>query len=413
MTKSLFSVTLMLVAVCGGCGDSSSMMESDASPMIDGPTMRVCEPFQRPFEVDAQQYPFESCAHTTAVGLLHYIDAGPRDAAHTILMVHGNPTWSFLYRNIAKALIDDGHRVVIPDHIGMGMSDVPPASAFDYRPRSHADHLEDLVVALDLDNVTLVVQDWGGPIGLSMATKQPDRISRLLIMNTWAWSVNVDTPGDYHALVDWYNQAKQGGQVFPDFFCSLVLPGQSGLNASAADPTEGAVYDAVLAAYLAPHVDPVTGEYRTNEPCVPMQIFAESIIDDNAFQAEVEARLSTLRGRPYALLFGLSDALFGALRCDAGSATPCPGTSTCMCDPTLLPSRVDADCATASAEFHVCVEPDNSPRQPYPDRFIELLGAESLVLREGVPDSDHMIQEYAPDRVIEAIRSLLATSISP
>ena len=65
-----------------------------------------------------------------------------------------NPTWSFLYRNIAKAMLEDEHRVVALDHIGMGMSDVPPTSEFDYRPRSHAAHLEDLVVALDLRNVT-------------------------------------------------------------------------------------------------------------------------------------------------------------------------------------------------------------------------------------------------------------------
>jgi pimeloyl-ACP methyl ester carboxylesterase len=325
-------------------------------------------------------------------------------------MVHGNPTWSFLYRNIARELVSDGHRVVLPDHLGMGMSDVPSTSEFDYRPRSHARHLNELVVALDLDNVTLVVQDWGGPIGLDMATRQPDRIAGILIMNTWAWSIDADDPGEYHGLIDWYNQATQMAQVMPDFFCAMALPGQAAIMAAEADPTEGEVYDAVLAAYVSPAIDPVTGEYRTDEPCAPMQIFAESIVDDDAFQGEVETRLSALAGTPYALLFGLSDILFGALRCDADGSAPCPGTSTCTCDPVLLPSRVEADCATASADFHVCLEPDGSSLQPYADRFVELLGEDSLVMREVVPESDHMVQEDAPERVVEAIRALVAAA---
>lgn len=83
------------------------------------------ETFVRPFEVDPEDYPFASRVFRTAFGRIHYFDEGPRDADETILMVHGNPTWSFLYRNIAKAMIEDGHRVIALDHLGMGMSDVP------------------------------------------------------------------------------------------------------------------------------------------------------------------------------------------------------------------------------------------------------------------------------------------------
>lgn len=385
----------LVVWALGGCGDA---VENAGDP---------CEPLERPFDVDAQLYPFDSCAHETESGLLHYIDVGPKDAAHTVLMVHGNPTWSFLYRNIAKELVADGHRVVVPDHLGMGMSDIPSTSAFDYRPRSHARHLEDLLVALDLDSVTVVVQDWGGPIGLSVATRHPERIAGMLIMNTWAWSIDSQDPGDYHALIDWYFQAKLAALMIPDFFCALALPGQSALNAAAADPTKGELYEAVRSAYISPAINPDTGEYRTDEPCAPMQIFAESIVDDDAFQGEVEGRLSALEGKPYALLFGQSDILFGAQRCDVGSDTPCPGTSTCTCDPVLLPSRIEADCAGAPEEFHVCKEADGSVFDPYPERFIELLGEDSLVMREVVPDSDHMVQEDAPDRVVEAIRTLI------
>ena len=134
------------------------------------------------------------------------------------------------------------------------------------------------------------------------------------------------------------------------------------------------------------------------------------IIDDDAFQGEVEDRLGSLRGKPYSLLFGLSDILFGALRCDTASSPACPGSSSCTCDEELLPARVQGGCSSASPSFHVCVEPDGAIFEPYADRFVELLGAESLVRREVVPDSDHMIQEYAPERVIQALRDLLAES---
>jgi len=213
-------------------------------------------------------------------------------------MVHGNPTWSFLYRNIAKAMIEDGHRVVALDHLGMGMSDVPTTSEFDYRPRSHADNLEELVLALDLRNVTLVGQDWGGPIGLGMATRQPERISRMLIMNTWAWSIDADDPGVYHALTSWSAQAETLGGAVPTFFCELALPGQSMLNAAEADPRRGALFDRFLSAYLSPAIDVATDSFRYPEPCAPMQIFAESISDDDAFRGEAEGRLGSLRGKP-------------------------------------------------------------------------------------------------------------------
>jgi pimeloyl-ACP methyl ester carboxylesterase len=362
--------------------------------------------FVRPFTVDTDQYPFESCAFETAAGTLHYVDAGPKGAEHTVLMVHGNPTWSFLYRNIAQDLIVDGHRVVIPDHLGMGMSDVPPTSAFDYRPRSHAAHLRDLVETLDLTNVTLVVQDWGGPIGLDLATRHPERIGRVLIMNTWAWSVDVEEPGYAHQMVRWYEQVQMADSV-PDLFCRFMLPGQSELNALEADPSRGPVFDAVLAAYLSPHIVPETGAYRHDEPCAPMQIFAESIFDDNAFQAELEALMPALHGTPYALLFGQSDILFGAQRCDLEAEAACPGTATCACDPDLLPDRVEADCSTASEEYFVCFDETGEPLEPFADRFVDLLGADDLVARESIPTADHMVQEAAPERVTAAIRQLI------
>jgi haloalkane dehalogenase len=401
------AATFLLFAGMAGCG-SSPEEPTDTAALTNCETPGSAD-FVRPFSVDAEQYPFESCAFETDYGLLHYIDEGPRDAQHTVVMVHGNPTWSFLYRNIAKALVDDGHRVVVPDHLGMGMSDIPSTADFDYRPRSHSAHLEDLVDALDLQNVTVVSQDWGGPIGLGMATRQADRIRSLLIMNTWAWSIDPDEPGTDHQVVDWYDQASQTEQALPGWFCQFAFPGQSEIMAAEVDPTGGAVFEAVLDAYLSPHIDPDTGAYVTGEPCAPMQILAESILDDDAYQAEVEAGMTALAGKPYALLTGQSDILFGALRCDQDAESPCPGASTCACVEEVLPSRTAPDCATASADFHVCVQPDGSLIEPNADRFVALLGSGSLVHRVSIPEADHMVQEDAPDAVIEALRSLLAT----
>ena len=423
VTKTLAASVLLTALV--GCTDDATPANADGGDvlLVDGGAPDAARPdasgcvtpasatFTRPFDVDPADYPFRSCAFETASGTIHYVDDGPRDAAETILMVHGNPTWSCLYRNIARAMMEDGHRVVALDHLGSGMSDVPPTSSFDFRPRTHSALLEDLVVALDLSNVTLVVQDWGGPIGLGMATRQPDRIARVLIMNTWAWSVDREAPGPYHELISWYELASS---LPPTGFCAFVLPGQSELNAAAADPSRGALFSRVLDAYLSPAVDPITGDYVTSEPCAPMQIFAESIGDDDAFQGEVEAGLSALRGKPYGLLFGLADQLFGALRCDPDAASICPGESTCVCDEELLPSRVDGGCsAPTAAEFHVCLEPDGSPIIPYPARFIELLGGDALLFDRVVRDADHMVQEYAPDDVVQALRDLLSAETIP
>ena len=403
---------MLVLSACGGSAETATEPEptiSTGAPADTDCLTPAPATFVRPFDVDPEDYPFQSCAFETDAGRIHYFDEGPRDASETILMVHGNPTWSYLYRNIATAMIEDGHRVVALDHLGMGMSDVPPTAEFDYRPRSHADNLEDLVVALDLQNVTLVVQDWGGPIGLGMATRQPERISHLLIMNTWAWSIDPDDPGAYHELVDWTEQDIRFLGSTPTAFCDLALVGQSELTAAEADPSRGALYERVLAAYLAPAIDPVTGDYRTSETCAPMLIFAESIGEDDAFQGEVEARMENLHGTPYSLLFGLSDQLFGALRCDTDADQPCPAGTTCTCQDDLLPARIDRDCDNrAAGEFRICARPDGSIIDPYADRFEDILGSESLVSREVVRDADHMVQEWAPERVIQALRDLLA-----
>ena len=129
------------------------------------------------------EYPFESQLLDLDGVALHYLDEGPRDG-EPLLFVHGNPTWSFLWRNLVRAL-RGRYRCIAPDHIGCGLSDKP--EAYPYRLARHIENLEQLALHLDLERITLVVHDWGGPIGLGFAARHPERIARLVILNTAAF----------------------------------------------------------------------------------------------------------------------------------------------------------------------------------------------------------------------------------
>jgi pimeloyl-ACP methyl ester carboxylesterase len=113
----------------------------------------------------------------------HHIDEGPRDAEVTVLCLHGQPTWSYLYRRMVPVFLAAGHRVVAPDLFGFGRSDKPAEDAW-YTFDRHRDGLLRFVQDLDLHNVLLVVQDWGGCLGLTLPMAQPERFTRLLVMNT-------------------------------------------------------------------------------------------------------------------------------------------------------------------------------------------------------------------------------------
>lgn len=136
--------------------------------------------------IDREAYPFASHHLEVPAGRMHFIDEG---AGSPVVMIHGNPTWSFLYRHLIKRL-RSGYRCVAMDHIGFGLSDKPPD--WSYLPQEHARNLALLIEKLDLEQITLVVQDWGGPIGLSYAVDRPENVARLVIMNSWAWPVDRD-----------------------------------------------------------------------------------------------------------------------------------------------------------------------------------------------------------------------------
>ena len=126
-------------------------------------------------------YPFASHHLDVGPGRMHYVDEGE---GVPIVMVHGTPSWSFLYRHLIRGLSAD-FRCVAPDHLGFGLSDKP--EAFAYTPKAHAENLETLIKTLNLKDVVLMVHDFGGPIGLSYALDHPENVRALVIMNTWLW----------------------------------------------------------------------------------------------------------------------------------------------------------------------------------------------------------------------------------
>jgi len=138
--------------------------------------------------VDTTLYPFNNNYVQLDAGKMHYVDEGQGDV---ILFVHGTPTWSFLYRDFIKSL-SKNHRCIAIDHIGFGLSDKP--KDFDGTPESHSKNLSAFIKKLNLKNITLVVHDFGGPIGLSSAIEQSDRIKQLVVFNTWLWETK-SNPG--------------------------------------------------------------------------------------------------------------------------------------------------------------------------------------------------------------------------
>lgn len=174
---------------------------------------------------DLSDFAFTPNFHTWEDLRMHYIDEGPKDAP-VMLLVHGMPTWSYLYRYMIPKLVKAGYRCVAPDHMGFGRSDKPTDPHW-YTIARHVEILSSLITALDLADITLVCQDWGGPIGLAQAATMPERFSRHVILNTW---LHHDDYEYSDAVRNWNHNWHSGGvfdQVQPDV--SLLVVFSTGL----------------------------------------------------------------------------------------------------------------------------------------------------------------------------------------
>lgn len=143
------------------------------------------EKVEVPGWVDRVGFPFASRFLQTRFGRVHYVDEGPREG-EVVLFVHGTPSWSYEYRHLIPVLAKT-RRVIAIDHLGFGLSERP--SNFAYSPEAHTEVLREVVQKLGLTRFALVVHDYGGPIALPLAQEAPERITGLVVLNSWMWSM--------------------------------------------------------------------------------------------------------------------------------------------------------------------------------------------------------------------------------
>jgi len=246
-------------------------------------------------------WPYEPKWFDTPQGRLHYIDEGPRDGI-PIVFVHGNPTWAYLYRRFIKAVTGWDFRAIAMDHLGFGRSDKPtPADV--YSISLHADRCEALLESLDLENATLVVQDWGGPIGLTWAARHPERVSGLFVLNTFFQRPVGEVP--LPAILKAFRTPIVGALLVKGahaFVKGFLF--RAGLN----DPSRLTETD--KAAYLAPHP---TWSSRSGILAFPRQIPSGPKGPISDFVAAEGANLeAAFAGKPVKIVWPMKDVAFSA-----------------------------------------------------------------------------------------------------
>lgn len=240
----------------------------------------------RPGWIDEELFPFQSRFIEIDGCRVHYVDEGD---GPPILFVHGNPTWSFLYRDII-GLLKERFRCIAIDHPGFGLSTARPG--YGFMPAEHTDVLAHFIHELDLRELTVMGQDWGGPIGLGAAARQPERIAALVIANTWAWpmthrpyfqvfSRTIGGPIG-HWLIHRYNA-----------FVELAMP---------MGTVRTKVTKRIVDHYRAPFATPSARK--------PTWIFPRQILHARDYLAEVERGLEKLADRPVLILWGTADSAF-------------------------------------------------------------------------------------------------------
>lgn len=269
----------------------------------------------RPSNNDWQSlYPFESHWFERGGGRMHFVDEGPRNvlqngASQALLFVHGNPTWSFHWRELILAL-RDRFRCIAPDHLGCGLSDKPQRLM---TLNEHIENLVALVRALNLEHITLVAQDWGGAIGLGAMLRIPERLQRIVLFNTGAFPP-VYIPWRIRAcrLPVIGRLAVQGANLFSLAALRMTLARTKRLA------------PAVAAGYLAPYdswanrmavygfVHDIPAARHRTAPKREFESRSDSATssDTAAELAKIEAALPSLGNRPACLIWGMRDWCF-------------------------------------------------------------------------------------------------------
>ena len=240
---------------------------------------------EKSFALDTGSFPFESHFADIGKARLHYIDEGE---GPLLFFLHGNPSWSYVYRNIIAALKHD-HRCIAVDLAGFGLSTPPPD--FDYTPAEQSTLIAGFLADLNIQDATLIAHDWGGPIGLSAMMQTDGCITRLCLGNTWAWQVN----GDFH--FEWFSKLMGGaigrfGTNRFAMFINAVMP---------AAMKRRKLTDDEMRAYRAP--------FKNGRPRTPMHILPKHITASGAWLSALEQQLQAFDG-PVKLIWPDSDIAF-------------------------------------------------------------------------------------------------------
>jgi pimeloyl-ACP methyl ester carboxylesterase len=247
--------------------------------------------------VPASLYPFKGRFADVGGHALHYLDEGPSDHAATLVMVHGNPTWSFYYRHLVGALAYR-YRCLVPDHIGCGLSDKPDDARYRYTLDSRVADFDAFLAAAGAErDLTLIAHDWGGMIAMAWAVEHPERVKRLVLMNTAAFHL----PASMHLPPSLWSvrNTRLGAWCVQRF--NLFARGATRLAVARRMPKE------IRDAYCAP--------YETYDDRLATLRFVQDIPlrpDDPAYAtvSKVESGLDRFRDIPILLLWGMKDFVF-------------------------------------------------------------------------------------------------------
>lgn len=219
---------------------------------------------------------------------MHYVDEGQGE---TLLFVHGTPTWSYEWRHVIRAL-STTHRCVAPDQLGFGLSDRP--KEFPYTPEAHARNLLAFARKLDLRDITLVVHDYGGPIGLPLCIEEPGRVKRLVLVNTWMWSFEGDK--------DMERKGRMAGGALGRF-----LYRRANFSLKVLTPYAYGDRRKLTPAIHRQYLDRFPDAWSRGAVLWPL---AKALLGSSDFYRGLWERRDRLRGRPALILWGLKDRAF-------------------------------------------------------------------------------------------------------
>lgn len=250
---------------------AAPLTETDAVPWLDRAT-----------------YPFAPKRFRTSEGSMSYVDEG---SGPPVLLVHGTPSWSFEWRAVIAALAKT-HRVIAPDHLGFGLSEKPAGALL--APEDHARRLRALVEQLDLHDVTLVVHDFGGPIGLPIALDMPERVARIVIVNSWMWP-NANDPNVVR--LDRIIRSFVGRFLYRwlNFSPRVLVPAAFGDKKKLTKP--------IHRHYVAP--------FASRSDREAPYALAKALLGSDAYYASLWERREELAEKPMTIVWGEKDPAFG------------------------------------------------------------------------------------------------------